>query len=378
MVKFRVLHIVSSLSKVNGVMSVLMNIYRNIDSQNIQFDFLVSAKNDLYYQDEINRLGGKVYIIGEPSLSKFSNYISKVNKFFKENSNQYDIVHCHVPPVASIFLFFAWKNKIEYRIVHSHGTMYGDRKISIIRNFILQIPIKLVSNVYFACSEKAGIFLFGTNTYKKGKVYIVKNAINPKVYKFDEKLRKTVRKELSLTNEVLIGHVGAFVPVKNHIFIIDILEKLTDMNEINYKLILVGDGPLIKDIKELIAKRNLTDKVIFAGLRNDVNRIMQALDILLLPSIKEGLPLVAIESQAASLPVLLSDSITKEVGITKYSHFLSIKSPEFWADKIMELKNVKRYDTTSEIVEAGYDSYSMAENLYECYSSLLKNSTIWR
>lgn len=370
MESIRVLHVVSSLSKVNGIMSVLMNIYRKIDRTKLQFDFVVGVNNDLYYKDEINKLGGNIYIIGEPSKIGIPSYINKVNEFFNKHKDEYNILHCHLPPLAFIYLFFAKKYGIPHRIMHSHATMYGDRIVSKIRNFILQLPIKKLANNYIACSEKAGSFLFGKNAMNQNRVYIMKNSIDASLYKYNEALRSNVRDELGLQDELVVGHVGAFLPVKNHSFILDVFKKLDSTLDRNCKLLLVGDGPLVNEIKEKIKRLGLSDKVILTGIRSDVHRLMMAMDMLVLPSFREGLPMVGVESQAASLPTLFSSTITKEVEITEFAHFLNIYSSSEWINKIISLKESQRYNTISEIKTAGFDSDSTAAALVNYYTRL--------
>ena len=198
------------------------------------------------------------------------------------------------------------------------------------------------------------------------------NAIDTDLFKYNETVRKEVRHELNIgDNQLVIGHVGRFDLQKNHQFIIDIFHELHNMNKESV-LILVGTGKLIDQIKEKVKELHLEDSVMFLGVRSDVNRLMQAFDAFLFPSLFEGLPVTLVEAQAAGLPILMSDSIPKDCIITNQIKSLSLDlSAQEWALSLLsEVKNFYRKDTSDLIKEAGFDICSNAHWLEKKYEEL--------
>lgn len=371
MSNLRILHIVGSLSKTNGTMSAIMNVYRKIDRATLQFDFLVSVKMDMYYANEISELGGRIYSLPPPAPISAIRYINEIKGFFDKHS-EYNIIHCHLLPVAPFFLYVAEAQGIESRIMHSHVTNYGNRVFSRVRNRILRLPTRFLANQYLACSQSAGVFLFGERAVADGRVHIVRNVIDAEKFRYDTRVRDRVRSELGLTDEIVVGHVGAFLPIKNHSLLIDILEQLDHLADGRCKLLLAGDGPLRKPIQNRVGEKGLSERVIFLGVRDDIECLMQAMDVLVLPSLKEGFPLVGVESQAAALPTIFSDSVTREIGVTEYAFFMSLdQSTARWAEEILRVSGVARRDTTAEIVAAGLDAGCFAPEVERFYRNLV-------
>ena len=228
--------------------------------------------------------------------------------------------------------------------------------------------MKKYATDYFACSYLAGEWLFGKNNIKNGKVKVIHNAVNYDRFKYDEKIRKEIRKEFKIKdNELLFGNVGRFIVQKNHTFLIDIFKEIHKKNK-NTKLILVGIGEKEEEIKEKVKRLDLDNFVIFAGFRKDVNKIMQAMDVFLLPSICEGLPIVGVEAQAAGIPSFASkDVVTSEAKISKVFNFISLdKKAEEWADIILN-SDLTRKDTKDELKKAGYFIEDSAKELVDFY-----------
>ncbi len=341
----KILQVVPSLSRVNGVASYAMNYYRNIS--NIDMDFVIAnldTKSD--YFEEINAKGNKIYNLSKNSSKNFVDYIYKIKKFFKENANKYDIIHCHVANAGAIFLYYAKKYGIKVRIIHSHATVTSDKKIKQIRNnLILPLTIHNATN-YFACSDKAGRAMF-----KNKKYYVVNNAINCEKYEFNEVYRKEIRNEFNIENdECLIGNIGRFVHQKNQEYLLNIANEL-DKKEIKYKVFIIGTGPLESKLHEQRRKDNLEENVIFINPRNDVYKFYSAFDLFILPSLYEGLPVVGIEAQCNGLPCLFSDTITKEVKINDNVKFISLKNLDGWkegiSNKYFKREEIKYFDNNS-------------------------------
>ena len=268
-----------------GVESVVMNYYRNIDRNKIQFHFLCDEDSTDIPYEEIEKLGGKVIVI--PPYQKLFKYQKELYKIFKEN--KYKIVHSHINALSVFPLRVAKKAGVPIRIAHSHSTSNKKEWKKNILKMILRPLSKLYANNYFACTEYAGKWLFGKKVVERKELNVINNAIDLKKFKFNENTREDLRKELGIKEETLIiGHVGRFMKQKNHEFLIDVFEEAIKQDN-NMYLILVGQGPLEDKIKEMAKEKGIEDKILFLGQRNDVNKLYQAMDIFVLPSLYEGL-----------------------------------------------------------------------------------------
>ncbi len=333
----RVLHFVSTPSIGSGVMSVIMNYYRHMDRSRIQFDFLCFIPCEDSYEKEINELGGRVFFVSKPGSSLKS--IKELQDFFVSHKGEYQWFHNHEVYLSFLLKPLTRKGQIEKFVIHSHATRYSDRRLAAIRNWVLCMPIKHMNCVRFACSAAAGNFL-----YKGSNYYVLPNAIECSKYNYNEEIRKKYRDDYHLNDTLVLGHVGRFVPQKNHKFIIEILSLLR--KEIpNIKLLLIGDGPLQEDTLQQIKELRLTDLVLVMGRRNDVAELLQAMDIFLLPSIFEGLPLVCLEAQAAGLPCLVSENVTDEVAYSKKVLRLALEKKNTW---VIECQKLLRETNESE------------------------------
>ncbi len=367
----RILHFVSIISINSGVMSFIMNYYRNINRENVQFDFLCWSKGDDIYVDEIKSLGGNIYYIPKPGLSK--KYQKEIIEFFKSKFGVYSILHLHevflnmfIPPIAR-------KYGIQHTIAHSHATMYSDKKLSALRNFILCLPIKKMVNHYFACSKDAGYLVYGKKYVDQGKVKIINNAIDCEKFQYNEDTRMKIRKDMKLEDMFVIGHVGRFNPQKNHMFLIDIFYEVSKQKQ-NSMLMLVGEGPLQEQVEEKIKEKNLSDRVLILNNRNDICDLLQAIDVFVLPSIYEGLGIVLIEAQASGLKCYATDIVPCEAKVTEELAYISLKESAFkWANAIIEgQSNFKRQNEIKRVHEAGYDIKTEAEKLERIYFSISK------
>ncbi len=305
-----------------GVESVVMNYYRYIDKNKIQFDFICDSDSTNIPYEEIERLGGKVILV--PPYQHIFKYNRELSKIFKENN--YKIVHSHINTLSIFPLRIAKKCGIPVRIAHSHSTTNKKEwKKNLIKQLLRPFS-KIYATDYFACSELAGRWLFGNKEFDKGNVYILNNAIDIEKFKYDENIRKEVRKELNITDDTLvIGHIGRFVPQKNHTFLIDIFNEV-HKERTNSLLLLVGQGPLQEMIKEKVKKLGLDNSVIFLGQRKDANRLYQAMDVFVLPSLYEGLGMVLIEAQYSNLPCVASSEVPEIAKINKNIEFIDLKS----------------------------------------------------
>lgn len=363
----RILHLVSSLSKDSGVMSVVMNYYRNINRDKIQFEFCYFIESEKSYKKEIEELGGKCYLIPKPSLKLI--FFKELRDLFTQKTDFYKAVHIHEVYLTFLFSPFAKYYGIKNIITHSHATKYSDKKFSSFRNRILTYNIVKKANYHFACSIAAANFLYGNKANDTKNLHIINNAVNCNIYKFQEKNRVMIREQLNIQNNLVIGNIGRFNEQKNHDFLIDIFKELKDKND-NVKLVLVGDGPKLNEIKNKSIELKLSKDIIFLGRRNDIPKLLSAMDVFILPSLFEGLPLVGVEAQTSGLPIVLSESITKEIGLFNYKYIDLLVSPQKWAEEILKLESINRIDAHKNIINHGFDITKESIKLQNLYISM--------
>ena len=352
-----------------GVESVVMNYYRYIDRTKIQFDFICDDDSTNIPYEEIEKLGGKVILI--PPYQKVLKYHNKLKKILKEG--HYKIVHSHINTLSVFSLFAAKCAGVPVRIAHSHSTTNKKEKKKNLLKQVLRPFSKLFATDYMCCSELAGRWLFGDKEYDKGNVYLLNNAIDLEKFKYNKDIRKKMRKSLNISDDTLvIGHVGRFVEQKNHRFLIDIFNEVYKQNN-NSLLLLAGQGPLIDEIKNKVKSLKLEKKVKFLGQRNDIDKLYQAFDVFLLPSLYEGLPVVGVEAQATGLLCELSNDMTKETKVLDTTMFISLNtSAEEWANNILDdVKKHKRIDSSKEMTDKNFNIKKETNKLEDIYNGLL-------
>jgi len=373
----RILHVLATLDR-GGAESMLMSLYRNIDKDRFQFDFVVNDDKAYYaFEDEIKALGGHVYRMPRYKLYNHFSYRKAYDLFFKAN-HPWPIIHGHYTTAAAAYLTSA-KKLGKKTIAHSHATRttydgLDNRLLGLFVRFskILTLyPLRFLPDYLFACSVTAGKFMFGA----KRPVTIINNAVDITLFKYDSIAREEMRQTLGLGAQYTLGHVARFSLVKNQTFILDIFYELKKQLP-DIKLILVGEGQLLEEVKEKARKLGLQKDVIFTGARGDVHRLMQAMDIYLFPSTHEGLPVVAIEAQAASLPCLFSDRITDEVVLTDSALLLPIdKGVTPWVDEILRQQQMPvKTDNHLVIKNKGYDIATESARLMELYQAMLEGA----
>lgn len=361
MKKANVLCIVPSLSKCNGVASYAMNYFRNM--KNIKMDFIISnlpTKSE--YFEEIISNEGEIFDLSKANCKNFFEYIIKIKNFFKINSKKYDIVHCHVANSGFFFLYYAKKYGIKVRILHSHATITGETFLKKIRNDILLGFSKLNANKYFACSNAAGISMF-----KEKKFDIIKNAISSEIYEFNEIYKKELKQKYNIKDEFVLGCIGRLCAQKNQMFLLESFHKIK--NKDKYKLFLVGSGPMENEVKEKIKQLNLEKYVIMTGVVQDTYKFYSFFDLLVMPSIYEGLPVVGIEAQCNGVPILFSNEITEETKINENVEFLPISNMDLWVEKIENIK-LCRDNKTNYFKNSNYNIIHEALKLENKYIEL--------
>lgn len=336
-----------------GIESVIMNYYRAIDKSKIQFDFLCNSP-EVAYEEEIQKLGGKIYKIASRSNNACL-YYKELRSFFKNNAVKYKTIWVNICSLANIdYLKYAKKYGIKYRIVHCHNSQNMDSKARKILHIINKFRLKKYATDYWTCSEDANNWFFTNNILEKNKIVCINNAIDYNKFKFNEKIRQEYRNKLNIDSKLVFAHVGRLHFEKNQLMLLDIFKNINEMNG-NVELLLIGDGEDRAKIENKIKKLELENNVRLLGIRNDVEKIMQSVDAIIFPSLFEGLPLVLIEAQANGLPIFASKSISEQVVIGENVELISLdEKPKEWAIKILS-SNLNRCDNYEKIKIKGFD-----------------------
>jgi len=222
----KILHVIGKRPK-GGVGTFLMNMHENIDTTKIQFDYLINESMQVGdFENKAKQLGGKVFVLPELNYRNTFKYLKELHDFYKNYHNNYEIIHFHSVNIAIFNFLFARRYGIKSFIAHSHSTKSSDKFINRIRNFFLQLPIKKICSSYLACSLQAATYLYGETNVLANKVVIIKNGINPDKFKFNLNTRKEKKKLMKIEDKFVIGHVGEFLPVKNHSYLIDIFNEI--------------------------------------------------------------------------------------------------------------------------------------------------------
>ena len=356
----RVLQVVTNMDR-GGLETMLMNYYRHIDRTKVQFDFLTHRRERAAYDDEIEALGGKIYRL--PRLIPWSkHYLSALDDFFTSHP-EYKVIHVHQDCLSSIVLRVAAKHGVPVRIAHSHSASQDKDIKYLVKRFYMKYIPRYATNL-FACSNAAGKWMFQDNSYQ-----LISNAIDASEFSFGAQKRGRIREEFGFNDDTLVvGHVGSFWAVKNHTFLIDVFSILEKINN-TAKLLLVGYGGRMEEIREKVKNLGLCDKVIFTGIRTDVSDLMQAMDVFVFPSLYEGLPVTMVEAQAAGLPCIISDKVPPECILTEgLVDIMPLSaSPEVWAEKVLSKRAIPRTDRRAEIAAHGFDITTEAVKLQEFY-----------
>ena len=339
------------------ITSVIYNYIKNIKKENLQFDFISFEGMNEGLKKDFEELGSVLTV--PKRKNNILSYIKSLNSILK---TPYDVVHIHGNSgTMAIESLFSKLHKIKKIIVHCHNTTCNHP----IFNKLLTPVMKCTADIRIGCSYAAGRWLYGNSKYT-----VLNNAIDLERFKYNDEIRKSCRLEFGIGNEFVIGHAGHFSKQKNHLFIIDVFAELYKRQS-NTKLLLVSDGPEMENIRAKVFSMGLEKNVIFAGRRSDMDRLYQAMDFFLLPSLWEGLPVVMLEAQACGLLLLVSNHITREAKCTKQVKYLSLDfGAEYWAEKILEIKdknNVRRNDSESELRRHGFDIKKEACKLREIY-----------
>ena len=367
--RYKILHIVGGMGK-GGTETMLMNIYRKINRNKVQFDFLYTTYEETYYDREIIRLGGNIFRIDSLSILTINKIINQICNYINQNG-PYQAIHAHTLFNCGIAMKAAKKSGVDIRISHAHTT--ADNEVGLVRKIYISLMRKLIldnSTNLLACSDLAGEYLFGAENIKSDKYTMFPNLISyeniidvnyedVEKFKIENKLQK---------DDLVIGHIGTFKESKNQKFLLKIVKVLKEKNK-NVKLLLVGDGSMRDELESMCKDLDISDKVIFTGTRDDIDVILNSMDVFVFPSTFEGLGLVLLEAQAAGLPCVVSEAIQPEADLELglFSKLNLSDGSEIWANKIIEVCGKKETDK-QKILDAFYKQGYSTE---KCISKLL-------
>lgn len=365
----KVLQVLSSTNVNSGIANVVMNYYRNIDREKVQFDFLIFWEAPKNYNEEIKSLGGNVYYFTKPGLKTFFKAKKELKAFFSQHKDEYDIIHCHEILVAKQVFKYARKYSRPVCISHSHNSRLADGFIKQVRNRLLVTGLGKKSDYCFACSKEAGQNAFGKFDLTKDKYKVIYNSINLPRFKFSEEGREIVRKEFGIEDGLLLGNIGRLCFQKNQLFAIKVLQEIIKTKQ-DAKLLIVGEGQDKEKLQEYVRENSLQENVIFTGIRKDVPELLSAMDCFVFPSVYEGLPVGLVEAQASGVKCFCFESITSEVYLTgSLVVFKNDDSPLVWANKIIESldDNVDRNKGYEQVKAKGFDIKDSAKELEKIY-----------
>lgn len=358
MEKTKILHCLNSIST-GGAETFIMNLYRHVNTDKLQFDFMVRRKTENKYTKEIEALGGIIYVMPE-FPRRFLKNQSAVKRFFREN-NDYKVIHVHANSLLYIYpLYAAKKRHINVRIIHSHNTMSANKFYRPI-HCLNKIFLNSFATDMWACSAKAGKWMFGERNFK-----VINNSIDALLYRFDEVIRERVRSDLDINDKLVLGNIGRFELQKNHKFLVEIFKDYYNKDK-NSVLLLIGEGSLKDEIENDVEKAGIKEAVLFLGVRNDIPDLLKAMDYFLMPSFYEGLPFALIEAEAAGCKCIIADNITDEAVITENVVRLPInEGTNCWLKEIDSTSKWQR-DTYKEICDNGFDIISISKEISGYY-----------
>ena len=366
----KVLHFVSKMDRA-GQETFLMNALRNIDREKVEFSFLCTVHVPGDYDNEIMQLGGKLYYLPKPKqkngIKRVPEYIDILVKWLQENENKFDIVHLHTYHNLDVFVHLEACRRagIKNIIIHSHNTS-GPHKIT--HKALGLICRHFYKFERFACSDEAGVWLFGKKAVKQGKVKMIPNGIDFAKYTYDPEKSEAKKRELGIAGKIVLGHIGRFSAQKNHKFLIEVFYEYQKINS-NSVLLLVGRGELEEQIKKQVHDLGLDERVKFLGVREDVPELLQAMDVFVFPSLYEGLGIVLIEAQVAKVPTLINQDIPDEATVSNGVKGLPINDSKVWVHSIVQLTKMNRHDIILYDRAMAFDITNVVLRLREYYFS---------
>lgn len=368
----RILHILGN-TQLGGAESRIMDLYRHMDRSVVQFDFVVHSKEEGYFNEEIRKLGGRIFRVPRFRVLNYFSYCRAWKKLLQEHRDadgrsEFHMIQGHMTSTAAIYLPIARKCGIETTIAHARSAGVDKGLKGILTRF-LRRNLSKKADYLFTCSELAGISVFGKKAVKQGRTRFLPNAIDCQKFAPDPLVREKIRRELGIENCYVIGHVGRFHYAKNHEYLLRVFAELVKRKTRDYVLLLLGEGSGMEDIRILSRELGIEDKVYFLGNKSNVNDYYQAMDYFVYPSRFEGMPGTIVEAQTAGLRCLMSDTICKEVIATDLVTTRSIsEDPGLWADEIEQHLQYQRSSRVDEMKELGFDVHGQAVLMTDFYT----------
>lgn len=376
--KIVVLHVLGCLG-MGGAEGRIMDLIRSHDDEQIEYAFLVHSKGPDHYDSEVIERGIPIYRVPAFRMYNYFSYKKSMDKFFKSHP-EITIVQGNMTSTAAIYLPIAKKYGM-VTIAHSRSAgVEGGIKGILTKWLTRHLPDK--TDYMWACSTDAAKGTFGEKVYNEGRTQVVFDNID--VDKFKNVSGDKVRMEYHLEDNFVVGHVGSFGYPKNHEFLIDIFAEIKKLKA-NSKLIMVGIGANMENIKEKVQKLGLSDSCIFAGKQTEIENYFAAMDVFVFPSRYEGLPGVVLEAESSGLPILASDVITRDVDVTELIKYESLNAaPEVWAKEAVahyEMISKKKAmgelaDCNKQLKEAGFDVHLEQKKLNEQYHILAQERIV--
>ena len=356
----RLLCIVSNLNQ-GGAETFLMKVFRNIDRSKYIMDFCVMNSNKGKYEDEVALLGGKIYHVVPKTNNPIKCFL-EIKKIVKIHGYKY-VMRINEHSLSVIDLIAAKCGGAKKLIMRSSNADSGSDLSRVLHKVFNFLP-KTVPHIKIAPSTEAAVYTFGKKNVDKGNVIILKNGLNISEFSFSSIERERLRKELNIENKFVVGHIGRFQRQKNHSFLIEIFKEVQAKKDDAILLLVGGNGELNDEVRNLVDELGLKDSVKFLGNRTDVPSLLSVFDVLVFPSLYEGMPNVVLEAQAAGLRCVISDTITKEADITDLVRYLPLEcSAEKWAESVVEFgQNYKRKSYVMEFEKAGYHIINVARH----------------
>lgn len=368
----RILHVLGN-TQLGGAESRIMDLYRHMDRSVVQFDFVVHSKEEGYFNEEIRKLGGRIFRVPRFRVLNYFSYCRAWKKLLQEHRDaegrsEFHMIQGHMTSTAAIYLPIARKCGIEATIAHARSAGVDKGLKGILTRF-LRCNLSKKADYLFTCSELAGISVFGKKAVEQGRTRFLPNAIDCQKFAPDPLVREKIRRELGIENCYVIGHVGRFHYAKNHEYLLRVFAELVKRKTRDYVLLLLGEGSGMEDIRVLSRELGIEDKVYFLGNKSNVNDYYQAMDYFVYPSRFEGMPGTIVEAQTAGLRCLMSDTICKEVIATELVTTRSIREdPGLWADEIEQHLQYQRSSRVDEMKELGFDVHGQAVLMTDFYT----------
>ena len=360
----RVAQVIGKVVK-GGVEAVVTAYDREMDHEEILFDYYIDADSTESLPEDILRSGARCFVI--PPYRQLPRYIMALVRAFRRE--RYRIVHVHMNTLSVFALSAAWAAGVPVRICHNHSTAHRGEGRRMWLKLLLRPFARTFATDLFACGDYAGRWLYGRKAMERGEVTVVRNAIDVRRFVYDPDVRASVRRRAGWDGAFVVGHIGRFMPQKHHVFLLEIFRCVHAHRE-GALLLLVGDGPLRGEMEARARDLGIGDAVIFAGTTDRPEDLYQAMDVFCLPSLFEGNPVAAIEAQASGLCVIASSEVSQEARVTDRMRFLPLSAPpEQWAEELLRCEGEDRPDLSKEMTESGYDIRRESGDLERYYLS---------